>query len=234
MGLLFALSIPLRLRRRGRNRKYITMLRLSLFVFAGLVLYVNATSGPLRDCDGFSASKCTPSPDVVLDGPFPFPTENDCQDACRDVADCEFYSYNGTVVNPECYYYTADYRQDCSVYAGTRDAALDVCIRMVGFNHKCDEFLLNDCDYSGGILVEEARRGSIVDAYHCQDYCDLFESQGCDYWVLSLLTLHLLVPHVNCTHSTSVHQFANPIMDLLSLTMKMHAVYNLKLASFEK
>merc|ERR1712156_619566 len=183
MGLLFTLGLLLRLRHRKQHRKYITMLRLSLFIFAGLVLYVNAASGPLRDCDGFSASKCTPSADVVLDGPFPFPTENDCQDACRDVADCEFYSYNGTKVNPECYYYTADYRQDCSVYAGTRDAALDVCIRMVGFNHKCDEFLLNDCDYSGGILVEEARRGSIVDAYHCQDYCSIYESLGCDYWV---------------------------------------------------
>merc|ERR1711963_551374 len=148
MGLLFTLGLLLRLRHRKQHRKYITMLRLSLFIFAGLVLYVNATSGPLRDCDGFSASKCTPNKEIVLDGPFPFPTESDCQDACRDVADCEFYSYNGTKVNPECY-----------------------------------EFLLNDCDYSGGILVEEARRGSIVDAYHCQDYCDLFESQGCDYWV---------------------------------------------------
>merc|ERR1711997_144999 len=44
---------------------------------------------------------------------------------------------------------------------------------------------------------------------------------------LRVLTLHLLVPNVNCTHLTSIHQFAKLILDHKSLTMMKHAVHNL-------
>ena len=45
--------------------------------------------------------------------------------------------------------------------------------------------MLIDCDYQfrDDQLIEEANRGSIVDAYHCQEYCEVFAAAGCDYWV---------------------------------------------------
>jgi len=150
------------------------------FVVAGAISSSNAIG---RDCEGFSAGKCSPDDTTIVDGPYPFEDEETCQDACGERAECMDYSWEPGVTN-KCMLYTADYRQRCSIYAGTRDAKLDVCIRKsIAFNHECDEFLLHDCDYSGGILIEEAARGSIVDAYHCQDYCEIFEGLGCNYWV---------------------------------------------------
>merc|ERR1719414_1328208 len=51
---------------------------------------------------------------------------------------------------------------------------------------------------------------------------------------LRVLRLHLLVPNVNCTHLTSIHQFAKLIMDRIILTMRKHAVIVCNLANLEK
>ena len=57
-----------------------------LFVFR-LIYSAKATSGPLRDCEGFSAAKCSPDPAIILDGPIPFSTENE-----NSISDTYFFS----------------------------------------------------------------------------------------------------------------------------------------------
>jgi len=146
----------------------------------------NANSQLIRDCDGFAAAKCTPDPDSEL-GTHPLTTEDDCQAGCLLDAACMDYTWNPNVDGADkCKWYVDNYRQNCAVYAGSRDTKLDVCIKEAfPFNNDCDRYMLIDCEYNfrDDQLIEEANRGSIVDAYHCQEYCEVFAAAGCDYWV---------------------------------------------------
>ena len=64
-----------------------------------------------------------------------------------------------------------------------QDVDLDVCIKEQR-EDDCDLFLKEDCAYDESNLVFEADPGSIVDAPHCQDLCELFAaSLQCNYWV---------------------------------------------------
>jgi len=146
----------------------------------------NANSQLFRDCEGFSASKCEPDENTFL-GAQPLENEDKCQEGCDLNDDCRDYTWNPELDGEDvCKWYKDNYRQHCSVYAGSKDAKLDVCIKTSSpFSDDCDKFLLIDCDYqfSDAQLIEEANRGSIVDAYHCQEYCEVFAGVGCDYWV---------------------------------------------------
>ena len=71
-----------------------------------------------RHCDGFIAGKCYPKDSTKLDEPITFSNENLCQDHCKDTADCDFYSW--TLATNSCMIYTADYRQRCLTYGGTK------------------------------------------------------------------------------------------------------------------
>jgi len=140
----------------------------------------------LRDCTGFSASKCSADPDSEM-GAHPLPAEDECQSSCNELADCKAYTWNPNLDGEEkCTWYSENYRQNCNVYAGGLDTKLDVCIKDVSLLHDdCDYYLLLDCDYqfTDAQLIDEAARGSIVDEYHCQALCKDYEHAGCTYWV---------------------------------------------------
>jgi len=143
--------------------------------------------GPFdRDCDGFAVQKCTPDPDTFIDTQN-LNNEDACQDACKELAECNFYTWNPNAEGAErCKLYEDNYRQNCAIYSGSRETKLDVCIKQTElFRSDCDQFVMIDCDYefTADDVVEEANRGSIVDAYHCQEYCEIFVDSGCNYWV---------------------------------------------------
>jgi len=146
----------------------------------------NANSQLIRDCDGFAAQKCTPDEGTDL-GAHNLNDEGACQRGCKDDAKCTTYTWNPSLDGPDrCKWYTENYRQNCAVYAGNRETKLDVCIaEAFAFRDECDKYMLIDCEYQNidAKLIEEANRGSIVDAYHCQEYCEVFVDSGCDYWV---------------------------------------------------
>jgi len=158
-------------------------MRISLIIVVVVGAASAAKIGPIRDCDGFSAAKCVPDEGTDL-GTNILATEDACQDGCEEDAVCRDYTFDPSAPDGEkCTYYKDTYRQHCSLYAGNREAKLDTCIRAVSFNNDCDKFLLQDCEYNFAKPIEEAARGSIVDAYHCQEYCEIFGDAGCTFWV---------------------------------------------------
>jgi len=163
------------------------MLRL-LLLGASLMVAGNTNSVYAfeRDCDGFAAQKCTPDMDKYL-GTRNAADEDACQGACKTEDDCLYYTWNSNEEGEErCKLYSENYRQNCAVYAGSMETQLDICIKQTQlFRSDCDRFMMIDCEYefTDDQIVEEANRGSIVDAYHCQEYCEIFVDSGCNYWV---------------------------------------------------
>jgi len=139
-----------------------------------------------RHCDGFSAAKCFPEDGTLVDT-IPVNDEDSCQTRCNDLADCHYYTFDPTAAQDEtCSLYASTYRFRCSLYAGNREAKLDVCLTGRVFNRNandCDKFLLQECDYSFSDPIESASRGSIFDAFECQEYCEVLADAGCDFWV---------------------------------------------------
>ena len=64
-----------------------------------------------------------------------------------------------------------------------QDTPLDVCLAKQNIQDFCDEFIHENCNFTGNMIMEPIV-GSIVDARHCQRTCKLFEEDlNCKYWV---------------------------------------------------
>lgn len=161
--------------------------RLFIFVVfsAGFLVLIDA----VPHCDTFTAGGCNPLPETKVGSPLTGIPEENCQDYCKEIADCEFYQfekYDETAQDTKCSLFTADYRQECDIYGGDMDTDLATCIKKLDVSNTCDLFINHDCDYSYEEVALEAEPGSIIDAFHCQDLCSIFvNSLGCRYWVFT-------------------------------------------------
>ena len=73
-----------------------------------------------RQCDSFSAGKCSPE-DGTFIGNKPLNNEESCQDGCSIDVRCQDYTFDPIApLSEQCKWYTDTYRQSCSLYAGNR------------------------------------------------------------------------------------------------------------------
>ena len=164
-----------------------------------------------RKCEFFSAAKCLPIKETLIDDVFNGLDEFDCQEYCQLLHKCEYYRFVRDVApGTRCTLFTEDYRRRCAVYGGNQvsiilyyihwykrvlfrlytyigfislqDTELSDCIQKDNLDNTCDLFLQENCQYSGN-EVFRAEPGSVIDAFECQEFCKLFESGStCRYW----------------------------------------------------
>jgi len=155
------------------------MFALNFFVPVAILAF--AGHAIAYDCESFTVSSCDHS-SKKYDGPPGLPEEA-CQDFCEIYDDVKFFRYKSANGSNICECYAEDYRQDCAFVGGNQDTPADKCLSKANIPHdSCDLFLQEDCEYTEAVVFEAAP-GSIADASHCQELCELFEiSLNCHYW----------------------------------------------------
>jgi len=189
---------------------------------AGFLISINAES----DCDTLTAGACTPYNGTETAFPISGIEEGDCQEYCKTTDGCKFYQfkkYDETSSMTLCTLYTADYRQNCGIYAADADTDLTTCIQKKGITNTCDYFINHDCNYSFEDVALEAAPGTIADEYHCQELCNIFkDSLGCQYWVFSYGEYN----EDNSTHCTLLKAFTTVIESCNAVHGPDHPMHN--------
>merc|ERR1711996_103687 len=101
----------------------------------------------------------------------------DCESFTVSSCDHSSKKYDGPAGLPE------EACQDFAFVGGNQDTPADKCLSKKDIPHdSCDLFSQEDCEYTEAVVFEAAP-GSIADASHCQELCELFEiSLNCHYW----------------------------------------------------
>ena len=67
---------------------------------------------------------------------------------------------------------------------------MDQCLlKQFDSDEDCDQWAHQNCDYNGNVVLRTTP-GSIADASHCQQMCEVFYDVGCRYWVFEAYQIH--------------------------------------------